>query len=116
MFFLLVLLFGENILLIWNIKEYEVYVSLIILAFGFLINAATSVAGPILAMTGQEKIHSIINIVSVVLQVTLSFILTIEYGIIGASISFTIIMLFSNLAKVFFMYKKVLILPKIMKE
>ncbi len=108
LFFLLVLILGRDILLIWNIEEYEVYLSLLILALGFLINAATSVAGPILAMTGQESIHSIINIISVLLQVILSLILTIKYGIIGAAITFTIIMLLSNLAKVFFMYKRVL--------
>ena len=92
------------------------YKSLIILALGFLINAATSVAGPILAMTGQEDIHSNINVVSVGLQVTLSLVLTIEFGIIGAATSFTAIMLFSNLAKVFFMYKKVLRRTNITKE
>ena len=92
------------------------YQSLIILAFGFLINAATSVAGPILAMTGQEGIHSVINVVSVVLQITLSFVLTLNFGIIGAATSFTFIMLFSNLAKVFFMYKKVLYLSNTMSE
>ena len=54
LFFLLVLIFGRDILLIWNIEEYMVYRSLLILALGFLINAATSVAGPILAMTGQK--------------------------------------------------------------
>jgi len=115
-FFLIVLFFGQNILLVWNIEEYEVYKSLIILALGFLINAATSVAGPILAMTGHENIHSNINVVSVGLQVTLSLVLTIEFGIIGAAASFTAIMLFSNLAKVFFMYKKVLRRTNIMKE
>jgi O-antigen/teichoic acid export membrane protein len=115
-FFLIVLFFGQNILLVWNIEEYEVYKSLIILALGFLINAATSVAGPILAMTGQEDIHSNINVVSVGLQVTLSLVLTIEFGIIGAATSFTAIMLFSNLAKVFFMYKKVLRRTNITKE
>ena len=115
-FFLIVLFFGQNILLVWNIEEYEVYNSLIILALGFLINAATSVAGPILAMTGQEDIHSNINVVSVGLQVTLSLVLTIEFGIIGAATSFTAIMLFSNLAKVFFMYKKVLRRTNITKE
>ena len=108
LFFLLVLIFGRDILLIWNIEEYMVYRSLLILALGFLINAATSVAGPILAMTGQESIHSSINMISVFLQVALSLILTIKYGIIGAAITFTLIMLLSNLAKVFFMYKKVL--------
>ena len=108
LFFLFVLILGRDILLIWNIEDYEVYRSLLILALGFLINAATSVAGPILAMTGQESIHSSINIISVLLQVTLSLILTIKYGIIGAAITFTIIMLLSNLAKVFFMYKRVL--------
>ena len=116
LFFLLVLFFGQNILLLWNIEEYVVYQSLIILAFGFLINAATSVAGPILAMTGQEGIHSVINVVSVVLQITLSFVLTLNFGIIGAATSFTFIMLFSNLAKVFFMYKKVLYLSNTMNE
>ena len=114
-FFLFVLFFGRDILLIWNIDEYQVYRSLIIIAFGFLINAATSVAGPILAMSGQEGVHSYINIISVVLQVTLSFILTLKYGIEGAAISFALIMLFSNLVKVYFMYKKVLSLPNIMK-
>ena len=67
-------------------------------------------------MTGQEDIHSNINVVSVGLQVTLSLVLTIEFGIIGAAASFTAIMLFSNLAKVFFMYKKVLRRTNIMKE
>jgi O-antigen/teichoic acid export membrane protein len=67
-------------------------------------------------MTGQEDIHSNINVVSVGLQVTLSLVLTIEFGIIGAATSFTAIMLFSNLAKVFFMYKKVLRRTNITKE
>lgn len=116
LFFLFVLFFGQDILLVWNIDEYQVYRSLIIVAFGFLINAATSIAGPILAMTGQEGIHSVINMVSVVLQITLSFVLTSNFGIIGAATSFTFIMLFSNLAKVFFMYKKVLSLPNIMNK
>jgi O-antigen/teichoic acid export membrane protein len=116
LFFLFVLFFGQDMLLIWNIDEYQVYRSLIIVAFGFLINAATSIAGPILAMTGQEVIHSNINIVSIILQVTLGFILTLKSGIEGAAISFASIMLFSNLAKVFFMYKKVLRIPNTMKE
>lgn len=116
LFFLFVLFFGQDILLVWNIDEYQVYRSLIIVAFGFLINAATSIAGPILAMTGQEGIHSVINMVSVVLQINLSFVLTSNFGIIGAATSFTAIMLFSNLAKVFFMYKKVLSLPNIMNK
>ena len=54
--------------MIWDIRDLNTYHSLLILALGFFINAITSVAGPILAMCGQEFVHSAINIVTIIIQ------------------------------------------------
>lgn len=106
-FLILVIFFGEQILSIWHVDDSVSYWALIVVALGFFINALTSIAGPILAMTGREHIHSIINVSSLVVMIVLSYSLTLYFGIIGASISFTAVMIFSNVWKVLEVYRRI---------
>ena len=107
LFFLVVFIWGRQILTIWNIDDTESYQVLLIISLAFLVNAATSVAGPVLAMTGEEKIHSRISIFTLIVQLVSGLYLSIHYGLIGAAVAYLIVMLTVNLSKVFFVYRKV---------
>lgn len=59
---------------------------LIILATGQMINAATGTAVYTLILTGRQKLFIVDTIISLILNITLSFFLIPKYGIIGAAI------------------------------
>lgn len=107
LFLILMVFFGKEILTIWQIEDYSSYVALIYVSIGFFINALTSVAGPILAMTDKEYIHSIINVTSLFVLIISSYALTYYFDIIGAAISFMSVMIFSNVWKVLVVYKRI---------
>lgn len=107
LFFLAVFFFGKQILSVWKIDDHASYTALLIIALAFLVNAVTSVAGPVLAMTGEEKIHSRISVGTTIVQLVSGLWLSINYGLIGAAIAYLIVMVVVNVSKVYYVYVRV---------
>ena len=104
--FTLIIFFGKPILSIWGSEFIDAYLVLIILSFGQLVNISTSVCGETLIMCGLENLHKKINLYFLIIHFFLSLILIYFHGILGASISFTIITISVNLLKLYFCRNK----------
>ena len=76
-----------------------------ILAVGVYFDAVTGPIGEILNMSGNEKTEMRINLVAVILNVFLIYLLTISFGLIGAALAFAVPRMLANSSKLFFVYK-----------
>lgn len=106
-FFLIFILFGEYILLLWGKDFLYSYTSLVILSFSQLSNMGTGVAHVIMMMTGHEKKLSEIVIITLFLNIILNFILIPVYGSFGASLAFAISIILQNILKFIYVTKKI---------
>ena len=93
--------FGESILGIWGSEFKNAYWILVIIGIGRFVNLATGAVGIILTMTGHEKIQSQISVISLFLIIILNVFLIKFYGVIGAAIATSTIVIGENMAKFF---------------
>jgi O-antigen/teichoic acid export membrane protein len=70
---------------------------LLILAFGTAVDAIAGPAGAVLKMTNHSRLSFLINIVLLVIYVGLSIVLTRHYGVIGAAIAKTFVIVLGNI-------------------
>lgn len=95
---LLTTIFGE---------EYSLaYWPLVVLSFGHLVNAVAGAAGPVLGMTGNQKILTNILFYMFLLNVFIGIPLIIYFDVLGATISFTFIIVLQNILLVYYIKKK----------
>lgn len=104
--FLIIVIFGKPILSIWGQEFVDAYIVLILLSFGQLINISTSVCSEVLIMCGLENLHKKINLYFLIIHFFLSLTLIYFHGILGASISFMIIVASINLVKLYYCRNK----------
>jgi len=103
--FVIILLFPENLL---NIFGHEFVIgkyALIILSIGQIISAFSGSTMIVLNMTGREKAGRNILIVTVILNITINYLLIPRFGIIGAAIATMSSTIFWNIVSVIFIYK-----------
>ena len=96
---LILILFGESILGIWGSEFKNAYWILVIIGIGQFVNFATGAVGIILAMTGHEKTLSQISVISLFLVIILNVFLIKLYGIVGAAISTSSVVIGENVVK-----------------
>ena len=112
--FLLVIflaIFKKDLLLLYS-KELIQYKNIfIILLFGYLINAFVGNSGLLLLFGGGENKELMIRILNLIFIFILSLILVVNFGLIGAVVTFSLRLIFVNLLQVWFVYKFFHFLP-----
>ena len=101
MFFIFLFL-GNDLLAIFG-EAYvtkEAKLALIILAFSFLIDAISGPIGSILTMTKYAKLALYNNLTSLLINITLNFILISRFGIVGVAIATGISIIANNLISI----------------
>jgi O-antigen/teichoic acid export membrane protein len=113
LFLSLFVFLGQWLLGFWGAEFQEAYWILVILAIGQFFNMATGCAGALLSMCGFEKILGHISLATVILNITLNFLLITNYGALGAATATAVTITLSNVVKVIFAKRKtgVLTLP-----
>lgn len=96
-YFLLICFFGRNILLFFG-EDFEIGTApLIIISIGYLLLLTTGPSATVLMMTGSEIIYRKLVIYVGVISVILSYFLINSFGLLGACISTTIILIIKNI-------------------
>ena len=101
MFFIFLFL-GNDLLAIFG-EAYvtnEAKLALIILAFSFLIDAISGPIGSILTMTKYAKLALYNNLISLLINITLNFILISRFGIVGVAIATGVSIIANNLISI----------------
>lgn len=104
--FLLVLIFGEELLNVFGEEFVSAYPFLIAVSFGQWINAITGSVGFVLSMTGHEKILRNIAIFITIFTL-INFTLASHYfGVIGAAVALGLSLALQNLMALYFVKNK----------
>lgn len=106
----LILLFGKSLLMLFGEEYKAAHLTLIILAFGQLVNMLTGSVTSLLVMTGNEKFHKRHSIVSSIGGVILLLVITPIYGSLGAAAVTTFVMITFNLVNLHYINKKIFLL------
>ena len=93
---------GKYILLLWGSEFLESFWILIIISLGQLFNVSTGCTGFFLMMTGHEKLIGKITFISLLINLTLNFIMIPKFGAIGAALATSFTVIFENMIKVIF--------------
>ena len=87
--------------------EYEgSYWPLVILCIGQLVNAFAGSVGLLLNMTGNQKYVLKVNLINTLANIIISILLVQWYGVIGAAVAFTLLLLIQNFIFVWYAQKK----------
>lgn len=97
-------IFGEKILQIWGNEFVVAYWVLLILAVGQTFNIGTGATGVILIMTGNERTAAKISLLTLILNLTLNYLLIPNFGSLGAAISTATTVIISNILKIVFVW------------
>ena len=106
---IILIVFGKHLLSLFgkDTENYSIgYISMIILIFGQIINVAIGSVGYILTMAKLEKCAIISIISSIIINVTLNYLLLPIYGIEGAAISTAFSMIVWNVLMLIFVKTK----------
>jgi len=98
---------GKYLLSIWGAEFIDAYWILIILSIGQFFNVLTGCVGVLLNMCGLEKLQVRITGVFLIVNLVLNFLLINYWGIIGAAISTSVIVISSNIVKSVLVKKKI---------
>lgn len=106
---------GEIILGVWGNEFKGAYIILLVLLIGQFFNVSSGCAGLVLVMCGYEKIHGIISVIFVLLNIAMNYILIKQYGALGAAIATALTVSSENITKLVLARKKtgILTLPMI---
>ena len=107
---LLIFIFPDFLLQLFDPSFTVAALALQILAFGFLINAMAGSVGVLLQMAGQQKLYMYSTLFAGIINLFLSLILIPENGITGAAIAGTASLILWNLIAIYFVYKKLKII------
>lgn len=103
--FLIIVIFSGPILSIFGDSFVAGSVVLVILAFGFLIDASTGICGVVINMTGHTWLNIINSILVVALMVTLNILLIPGLGLMGAAIAAGVATAILNLSRLLEVFK-----------
>ena len=110
-FFLVFLLFSDQILSIFGESFVGGATALIILAWANLVDVGTGMCGTILSMSGYTKLKLVNNIVSITLSIGLNVLLIPRYGIVGAAISALLVFTALNAIRILQVYYLMRLIP-----
>ena len=109
--FLIFLLFPKPILSVFGEDFVAGSTALVILAFGGLVNAGTGINSVMVTMTGNTGLNIVNTIITLVVKLTLSFLLIPSLGVVGAAIAATATWCVLNLARTLEVFILFRILP-----
>ncbi len=95
--FIIILIFGKELLALFGKEFVFGFSSLILLSIGQFINVSVGSIGYILAMIGKQNVMSLIVFISFLINIVLNLYLIPLYGILGAAIATMISTIFWNL-------------------
>lgn len=90
-------IFGKEILFLFGDTFAPAYIPLLFLSLGQVVNAGAGSVGYILAMTGFQKVLTIIAIFSTILNILLNAFLIPLLSIIGAALATSFVLAFGNI-------------------
>lgn len=99
-FFLAMVLFPSQILLIFGKSFVGGSVALVVMAWANLVDVGTGMGGAILNMTGYTKLKLLNNIVSLVVSLILNVLLIPRFGVLGAAISALVVITVLNILRI----------------
>nr|WP_286478624.1 MATE family efflux transporter [Empedobacter falsenii] len=103
---LTIIMFSDYILPIFG-KEYSAAkTALIILVIGQILISSLGSSAIYLNMTGRPKVFRGFLLIALVINLSLNLILIPKFGIIGASITYVVTILFWNICSVIYIYRK----------
>lgn len=98
--FLAIVTFTDRILLIFG-EEFIAGASvLLLLSAAQLVNATVGPSGYILMMTGHQYVTMMNNVMSALLNIVLNYYFIMQFGLIGAALATSLVVVLINLAKV----------------
>lgn len=104
--FLIYLIFGKQIIILLFGNSFDTaYLPLLILSLGQLINVASGSGGPLLNMSGYEKIVAYSVFASTVVNILLNIILIPKFGVIGAAYTTIFTFVIWNISVIYFSKK-----------
>jgi O-antigen/teichoic acid export membrane protein len=109
--FLSVLLFSKPILSVFGEDFVAGSTALIILFCGSLVNAGTGINGVMIPMTGNTWLNAVNTVLTLVVKLTLSFLLIPSLGVVGAAITWTGTWSVLNLARTLEIFVLLRLLP-----
>lgn len=96
--YLIIVFLGPFIFNLMNLPYSDsLYQSLLVLAFGYVINASVGNVGFLLQLTGNHRVFNKIVFVALILNIVLNIVLIPRYGIMGAAIASTVTMSLWNM-------------------
>lgn len=98
--------YSKNILASLDSKYAQGYWVIIIMAFGQLVNNATSICGGIISYSKYYKFDFVIKLFLLIINIILNFLLIPRFGIIGAVIATSSALTLYNLGKLIYVYQK----------
>ena len=104
--FIIVLFFGNKILLIWGQDFVEAYWLLVVLYAGQFFNFIFGLSVLLLTLCGEEKLWSKIMLYFTVLNIFLNYVLITLFGNIGAAISTALLLMITNCAAYYFVNER----------
>jgi len=105
--FMGILLFGKIVLSIWGDEFITTYNVLVILSIGQVIKLITEQAGMILTMCNQEKVLGLLTFISAISNIILNYFFIQYWGITGAAISTTSVVILMNITEVYVVKKRI---------
>ena len=110
-FFLMFMLFPDQILSVFGKSFVGGATALMILAWANLVDVGTGMCGTILSMSGYTKLKLVNNIISISLSIGLNVLLIPRFGIVGAAISALIVFTALNSIRVLQVYYLMHLIP-----
>jgi len=95
---------GKHILLLFGNDFIAAYPALLILLLGGLVNAGTGSVGYMMTMTNRQRVSMLLISGSLVINIGLSFVLILNYGLLGGSIAAAIGVILVNLSQYIYVW------------
>lgn len=103
---LIIILFSDCILAIFGTQYIAAKTALLILVIGQILISSLGSSAVYLNMTGRPKVFRSFLLIALLINLSLNLILIPKFGIIGASITYVLTILFWNLCAVIYIYQK----------
>jgi len=103
---LIIILFSDYILPIFGAEYIAAKTALLILVIGQILISSLGSSAAYLNMTGRPKVFRSFLLIALLINLSLNLILIPKFGIIGASITYVLTILFWNLCAVIYIYQK----------
>ncbi|MCK8043307.1 oligosaccharide flippase family protein [Shewanella sp. 1CM18E] len=104
-YFVIIIFFGNELLLFFGEQYSAGFIPLIIIAFGNFILLATGPSAIVLMMCGYEGMYKNLLLVSGCFNIAVSILFVSYYGLLGAAISTMLSLVFKNIVSYFLVYK-----------